>query len=294
MNTAKNINNLYVLPGGFYQPVQEDYSVDSVMIPADAKRELKGEHKATPIKKIEDINKVIDYLQGKEKWRDLCIFVLGINVGLRCSDLMSLKVCDVLDETGHIVDEVQLVEKKTANTKGRKKNYIDLNALIDHCDDKEQMMSLIQDQVLAAQDYKANKKSPKVKKIFLNVPAKTAIKQLLEHKEFEYDDYLFTNESSNSVTGNSVPLQVKSVERILKRIIKAVGLQDEVHASTHMLRKTFGYHFYMQNRHDPRGLKKLQKVFNHSSEATTLEYIGITGEEIQQAYRELALGNVSI
>ena len=35
----------------------------------------------------------------------------------------------------------------------------------------------------------------------------------------------------------------------------------------------------------------LQKMFGHSTAAQTLDYIGITGEEIEEAYRKLNLGS---
>ena len=34
----------------------------------------------------------------------------------------------------------------------------------------------------------------------------------------------------------------------------------------------------------------LQKMFGHSTSAQTLDYIGITGEEIEEAYMQLNLG----
>ena len=43
---------------------------------------------------------------------------------------------------------------------------------------------------------------------------------------------------------------------------------------------------------DPRKLLLLQKMFGHSSAAQTLDYIGITSEEIDEAYRSLNLGSV--
>ena len=44
---------------------------------------------------------------------------------------------------------------------------------------------------------------------------------------------------------------------------------------------------------DPRKLLLLQKMFGHSSAAQTLDYIGITSEEIDDAYRNLNLGSIT-
>ena len=49
-----------------------------------------------PIKKIEQINAIKIILQ-KQSYRDLLLFVLGINTGISISDLLSLKVEDVWD-----------------------------------------------------------------------------------------------------------------------------------------------------------------------------------------------------
>jgi integrase len=61
--------------------------------------------------------------------------------------------------------------------------------------------------------------------------------------------------------------------------------------STHTLRKTFAYHQMLMSNNDPRKLLLLSKMLGHSSVTMTLEYIGITNEEIEQAYRELNLGS---
>ena len=52
-----------------------------------------------PIKDIESINAIKEILR-KQSQRDLLLFVLGINTGIRVSDLLGLKVRDVRDESG--------------------------------------------------------------------------------------------------------------------------------------------------------------------------------------------------
>ncbi len=64
-------------------------------------------------KKIEAMKKV---LKGSNL-RDHVLFTLGINSGLRVSDLLKLKVTDVLDERGRVKDRITVREKKTGKSK---------------------------------------------------------------------------------------------------------------------------------------------------------------------------------
>lgn len=61
------------------------------------------------------IEKMKKYLLNKSD-RDYALFVLGINSGLRVSDLLSLKVSDVCDN-GKLKDRITLTEKKTGKRK---------------------------------------------------------------------------------------------------------------------------------------------------------------------------------
>lgn len=64
-------------------------------------------------KKIEAIKKVLK--AGSP--RNYCLFTLGINSGLRISDLLLLKVSDIVDEKERVKDRISLREKKTGKTK---------------------------------------------------------------------------------------------------------------------------------------------------------------------------------
>lgn len=94
--------------------------------------------------------------------------------------------------------------------------------------------------------------------------------------------------SRYSVKTNN-PLSIKSIDRILKGF--ATDLDLNVKMSTHTLRKTFCYHQMVMSHNDSRKLLLLQKMLNHSSPAQTLDYIGITAEEIDEAYKQLNLGS---
>jgi integrase len=74
-----------------------------------------------PIKNTKDINKVKQYLLGKRNKRNYMLFVVGINIGLRAGDLLSLKITDVF-QNNKIADNVQIYEEKT-----KKKRLFELN-----------------------------------------------------------------------------------------------------------------------------------------------------------------------
>ena len=64
-----------------------------------------------PIRNKADIKKVEKVL-AKQSQRDLMLFVLGTNCGLRISDILALNVSDVRDKS-----HIQIIEKKTGKHK---------------------------------------------------------------------------------------------------------------------------------------------------------------------------------
>lgn len=226
------------LQAGLIQPAAEDVSP-----------ELANERAAEPIKEMEDIIEVSRYLVQNKRFRDNMLFIVGINFGLRVSDLLELRFSHLINDDLAFRDNFLVLEKKTKNTRTHRKN---------RC-------------------------------ITINTAVIEAVTMYLEHTpNIRLSDYLFRSESNN---GSNVqrPMSRKSVDRILKGIAKDLGLGNKM--STHSLRKTFGYHQMVMSGNDPRKLLLLQKVFGHSSAAQTLDYIGITGEEIEDAYRKLNLGS---
>lgn len=211
--------------------------------------ELAPEHAAEPIKSMDDIFRVSDYLVKHERWRDNMLFIVGINFGLRASDLRMLRFTNLITDGCSFRDSFPVFEKKTRNTRKRKKNrYITINSAVIE-----------------------------------------AVTLFLEHTPgVTLSDYMFRSESNNGGALNE-PLSVRSIDRILKGIARDVGL--DIRMSTHTLRKTFCYWMMVKGNNDPRRLLLLQKMLNHSSPAQTLDYIGITCEEIDAAYRKLDLGS---
>jgi site-specific recombinase XerD len=65
--------------------------------------------------KIELMKKILQ--NGPFGERNHLLFVLGINSGLRISDLLKLKVSDVVDEKGKVRQHISLYEQKTGKYK---------------------------------------------------------------------------------------------------------------------------------------------------------------------------------
>lgn len=211
--------------------------------------ELAPEHAAEPIKNMDDIFGISKYLIEQKRYRDNMLFIVGINFGLRVSDLRMLRFSNLINDNLTFKDNFAVFEKKTRNTRKRKKNrYITINHAVVE-----------------------------------------AVTLYLEHTDGVcLSDYMFKSESNRGRNKNE-PLSVMSIDRILKGI--AADLDLNVKMSTHTLRKTFCYHQMVMSHNDSRKLLLLQKMLNHSSPAQTLDYIGITTEEIDEAYKKLNLGS---
>ena len=189
-----------------------------------------------PIKNTKDIKKIMQYLDGKKNKRDLMLFAVGISVGLRAGDLLSLKWNDILDNKGNIVNTVTIVEEKT----------------------------------------------DKKREFTLNNTAKKGIQTYLNSisKDINYNDYVFSSQKGGALT-------VSSTHKIVKTTLRELNIKGNY--GTHSLRKTWAYHQYITNSDNPMVLPYLQQMLNHSSQAVTLRYIGITKEVIKDFYNSVNL-----
>lgn len=222
---------------GMIQPAEEEVHI-----------EIANEHTAEPIKNIEDIDRISNYLLENGRYRDNMLFIVGINFGLRISDLLQLRFSQLINDDFSFKRTFPVLEKKTRNTRKVQKNrYITINdAVMD------------------------------------------AVTLYLQHSSCKLDNYLFRSESNRGSNQNK-PMSRMTADRILKEIGTTLSLDNKM--ATHSLRKTFAYHQMLMSNNDPRKLLLLQKMFGHSSAAQTLDYIGITGEEIEEAYMKLNLGS---
>lgn len=223
----------------------------------DTSTPLAPEHTSEPIKSMDDILKVSGYLLDNKRYRDNMLFIVGINFGLRVSDLRQLRFAHLINDNMTFKSSFPVFEQKTRNTRKHKRNrYITINAAV-----RQAVITYLE-----------------------NTPGVCL------------SDYMFRSEANNKGTkadrsNTNQPIHRNSIDRILKGLAKDLSLNIQM--STHTLRKTFAYHQMVMSNNDPRKLLLLQKMMGHSTAAQTLDYIGITGEEIEEAYSKLNLGSTT-
>ncbi|MBB6449616.1 integrase [Geomicrobium halophilum] len=173
------------------------------------------------IKSKRDRNKMKNALHGRNR----LLFTVGVSLGLRISDLLTLKVGDLRGK-----ETLVLPEQKTGKTR-----YIKLNA--------------------------------------------TVRKEMKELTGVSDEEYLF-----RSAKGDNRPISRVHAHRILNDAAKRAGIADKVGAiGTHTLRKTHGYILH-DNGTD---ITRIMTMMGHSTPAMTLKYIGVTKDEIDQAYEAI-------
>ncbi|MGG3799936.1 site-specific integrase [Metabacillus fastidiosus] len=179
-----------------------------------------------PIKEKEKLEAIKKILRASSIRNEL-LFVLGINTGLRISDLLSLEIGDVKAS-----DKIEIREKKT----------------------KKQRTIAI------------SRKTCRLIERYLKE----------ERPHAEYDEPLFLSQKGGPITR-------QHAYDILNKAARDVGIIDRI--GTHSLRKTFGYFAYKKGV----DLAMIQKLLNHSSQAETLRYIGITQEQMDEIVLRLDL-----
>lgn len=198
-----------------------------------------------PIRSIKQIKQMEQVLKS-QSMRDYMLFRLGINSGLRISDILKLKAKDLRGQTYFILKEQKTGKSQRLKIQSQLKKELDeyLNSMDD------------EDYIIGSQKYtptitvsvKVKDEDGKVKKV----------KQKVKN------------------TSNNSPLQRMQAWRILNDAASKVGIKDPI--GCHTMRKTFGYRvFKMCN-----DITIVQKLLNHSSPQVTLRYIGIIQEDLDE------------
>lgn len=104
-------------------------------------------------------------------------------------------------------------------------------------------------------------KTGKEKRFKINPDLQKVIKSYIVGKE-DYEFLLPSRQGANK------HITRQRAYDILKDVADNFGIE---YVGTHTLRKTFGYHFYMQTK----DIATLKEIYNHSDISVTFRYIGI-------------------
>ena len=176
-----------------------------------------------PIRDKDTVQDIAEYLKFKNE-RNYIMWMMGINSGLRISDILSLRIRDVFKK-----QHISIREKKT----GKQKSFE------------------------------------------INPPLKKALNRYCEDRK--PDEYLIKSREKYNQ-----PITRSMAYKILQDAAVQFGIES---MGTHTMRKTFGYHFYLQTK----DVVTLMKIFNHSTQSYTLIYIGIEQEAINQAIKRFKI-----
>ena len=157
--------------------------------------------------------------------RDKLLFTLGCSLGLRISDLLTLKPGDIRNKTELIIREG---------------------------------------------------KTGKVRRI----PISKSVAKAIAAVDTPDEAYLFASRKKDA-QGRSKPISRQQAYTVLNKAAQRAGITYPI--GGHTLRKTFGLMHY-QNGVD---ITRIMQILNHASPQITLAYIGITREEITEAYEAL-------
>ena len=201
-----------------------------------------------PITSREELNMILDMLVREQRYREALLIVMGVNFGLRYSDLSALRICDFVNPDLTPKESTVIIEQKT-----QKPRQLLINPTV------HQYLMLHLNNYTVGRGHQV---------VTPNI-----------------GDLIFMN-CSNSRPADSheaAPLSHTSMQRMIKKIMKDAGLKGNY--NTHSLRKTFGRLYMADRKGDPTALYELQRLYGHSSPMITFLYIGMTPEEMCRAYQ---------
>lgn len=129
------------------------------------------------------------------------------------------------------------------------------------------------------------KKTGKARQIVVHNDFKKIVKMTLANIDYpKPQDLVFVSQRTNG--RKDKPISVIAANKRIKKAFDTYGIQTQ-NPSSHTLRKTFGRRVYENNQKSEAALILLSKIFNHRDISTTRRYIGITQEQITNAYLSL-------
>lgn len=177
----------------------------------------------------QEIDQVLALLETQ---RDKTLFILGVKSGFRISELLSIRVKDII-QNNRVVNKIRVT--------------------------------------------RSNMKTNKTRDVILHPLAKEYILNLIHQDKLESHHYLF-----KSRKGDNKPITRIQAWNVLKQAFNEANLTGPT--GTHSLRKTFATGTFKALGHN---LIATQKALGHSSINSTIAYLPIDEEEVDNAILSL-------
>lgn len=198
-----------------------------------------GNTEVCPFLYMEDIKSMMDYFQSKEMWHSYLAFNLGLLLGIRVDDILSLTWSDFFLEDGRMIDKININEQKTG-----KETYLHMCGA---CKNALQLY-IINTGICPMEHFNE----------FI-LPSKQKIELLRNEEKYSAEEY-------KKLMWNAI--QSQSAE-LRKQFTIAVDVCDiQYHVNMHSLRKSFLIWSYILHPYDVTTIDKLQGVFTHSDKNT--------------------------
>ena len=198
-----------------------------------------------PIKDKQTIKQIKEIYIKKNKKRDLLLFLLAINTGLKLNDLLNLNVKDVKEKEYLEIKQINIINDDNNNNKIKKNNK----------EEKENNKN---------NNNKTTRKQ-KINEIPINKTIQKLIKEITNKRKPK--EPLFISNFGGR-------LDRTLVYKTFKEIINESTLikkEEKKYFSPSSWRKTFGYHYYQKYK----DLSYLQYLFSQQTINETIRYIQI-------------------
>ena len=265
----------------------------------------KGKTEVDPFQSYEDIKGMMDYFKDNNKWDHYLTFMFGLLLGRRIGDTISMKWSDIYYENGKMKDRIETIEEqKTGKTttlfvsEAMKKSIekylfmvnidpiVNLNNFVFMVPCKQAWVNRKDDDIykINVSDleewletycllYKRNYGKKRKEKI---------ISDFRSQKKYEtFGQYLYYEVEYSDV----VKWQEDEYRKEFRKAARSLGIDYPV--GTHSTRKTFGFISEQIHPWDINSIQVLMKIFNHSSEQQTKDYIGITKRKMKQYFDDM-------
>lgn len=111
--------------------------------------------------------------------------------------------------------------------------------------------------------------------VHLNPYVRDEIRKYIEGKEDK--EYLFPSRE-----GVNKPITRQMASSVIKDAANALGLKN---VNSHSMRKSFGYFYYKSQKN----VAYLMELFGHNTQKQTLDYIGLTSDDIQDTMKDFQI-----